>query len=102
MALKRPTSINAVPQVTDKALELAGDLAHINLTKFRFKFGCAFIVMGILLFLAGHFKPLLQFFASDFTDRSWTLTLLLLALGAAFSGKEVVEAFVSAFKSIPK
>ncbi len=102
MALTGPKNLESTPVVTKKALELASDLAYIDLTKFRFRIGCALIGLGIVVFFLGHLVPMARYFTSDFTPRSWTLTKILLAFGVAFAGKEVVEALASAVKSIGK
>jgi hypothetical protein len=102
VALKKPTAINATPPVSPKAVALASDLAHIDLTRFRFKTGCGLIGFAVFIFFLGHLLWLAQFFSKDFTDRSWTLTKILLALGVAFAGKEVAEAFGGAIKSLWK
>ena len=100
MALKGPTDPRTVSPVNKKALELASDLAKIDLTKFRFKIGCVLILGAVLMFFLGHLVAFASYFKGDFTDRSWTLTLILLVLGAAFAGKEVVEALGSTVKSL--
>jgi hypothetical protein len=100
LSLNGPKDLQSAPNVSDRALELASDFAHIELTKFRFRIGCAFIVLAIFVFFLGHSIFVDQYFTTDFTARSWTITELLLVLGAAFAGKEVVESLVTAFKSI--
>ena len=100
LALKGPTDLKEIPPVSDRALDLAGDLARIELTKFRFKIGCALIGIAVIVFFVGHLVTVAQYFTADFRNRSWTLTRILLALGAAFAGKEVVEALASSVKSI--
>lgn len=100
MALKVPKTLQSTPVVSNKALKLASDLAYIDLTKFRFRIGCALIGLGIVVFFLGHSVELSRHFTSDFTARSWTLTKAMLALGVAFAGKEVVQALGSAIKSI--
>jgi len=100
LSLTGPRDVQATPVVTKRALELASDLAHIELTKFRFKIGCAFIGLAVIVFFLGESVFVAKYFAADFATHSWTLTEVLLALGAAFAGKEVVEAFGTAFKTI--
>ena len=100
MSLTGPKDLQSTPVVTKRALELASDFAHIELTKFRFRIGCAFIGLALVVFFLGHSIFVTRYFTGDFTARSWTITELLLALGAAFAGKEVVEALGSAIKSI--
>lgn len=100
MPLTGPKNLQSTPAVTKRAMELASDLAHIDLTKFRFRIGCAFIVLAIVVFFLGHSLFVTRYFTADFTTHSWSITQLLLLLGAAFAGKEVVEAFGTAIKSI--
>jgi hypothetical protein len=100
LSLTGPQNLQSTPAVADKAIALARHLAYIDLTKFRFRIGCGFIGLGVVVFFLGHSIFVARYFTSDFTAHSWRLTIWLLALGAAFAGKEVVEAFGTAFKSL--
>ena len=101
MPLTEPSELSgARPQVSDRALDLAADLAKIALTKFRFRMGCFLIVFGVVVFFIGELKHLQQYFSDDFRDRSWTIAMWLFGTGLAFSGKEVVESFGNAIKSM--
>lgn len=102
MALTGPKDLQSTPAVTSKALKLASELASIELTKFRFRIGCLLVGLGVAVFFLGQSLPLSHYFRADFEAHSWTLTIILIALGAAFAGKEVVEALDSAMKSIGK
>lgn len=96
----RPRGLKSTPQVSKNAVELTKHLTLIDLTKIRFKIGCALILLAIVVFFVGHLLPLKQYFTTDFESHAWYLTIILLALGIAFSGKEIAESFVSVFKTI--
>ena len=100
MALRSPISLEVAPAVTDRALDVAALFASIELTKFRFRIGCLFIGLGVFVFFVGHTLIVVRYFTPDFTDHSWWLTKILLGMGAAFAGREVVESLASAVKSI--
>ena len=100
LALKGPTNIKNLAVISDKALDLTGDLAEIGLTKFRFKIGCGLIGIAILLFLAGHLLRMTKYFTPEFPAHSWQLTITLLVFGVAFAGKKVVSGLASAVKSV--
>jgi len=99
LALKLPIVLVQAPPVSDRALDLAALFARIDLTKFRFRIGCVFIATGVVLFFLGHMIIITRYFTADFTERSWLLTKILLVLGAAFAGKEVIESLVNGVKS---
>jgi hypothetical protein len=104
MALSKPVAVDALPPVTRKAEALAAHLANIDLTKFltklRFGTGCALVAVSIAVFFLGHSLFVNQYFTPDFADRSWHLTIILLILGAAFAGKEVVDGLGAGLKSL--
>lgn len=99
MAIEGATSLQGVGPVTDAAVALNARLIENDITRFRFKFGGVFILAGLLVFFVGHLVPFAQYFTKDFPDHSWTVTKTMFWLGAAFSGKEVVESLISAAKA---
>jgi hypothetical protein len=100
VGLSGPISLAELPSAPEQAFKFAEKTADIALTKWRFLFGGAFVVLSVILFLAGHYKPIADNFVPSFTDRSWTLTKLLFFLGCAFSGREVIESVVQGFKTV--
>lgn len=101
MSLKTPTALEGVLPVTGKALALASQLAQNDMTRFRFKLGGVFVLAALVIFFLGHIVTLTQYFTGDFAGHAWIITWALIILGAAFSGKEVVEALASSMKSLP-
>lgn len=100
MSLDRIIELASAKPVTPSAKALASELMQIELSKFRFRYGGRSIVAAVAVFFIGHFKPATMYFADSFTDRSWVLTWILIAVGLALCGKEVVQGFASAFKSL--
>lgn len=99
MSVTQPTNVNDLPSVKTEAKELSSDIATIELTKLRFKLGGSFIMLAILTFFLGHLAFCAKWFTKGFEDHSWTMTLILLAFGGAFSGKEVTEALADTLKA---
>ena len=100
MAVDKPTPLEQVPRVSDKAVDLAARITENDITKFRFKFGGFFIGSALVVFLLGHFVPVAQYFTTDFPEHAWTITKIMLCIGSAFSGREVIEALASGLKNI--
>ena len=96
---RKATTVDSVPAVTERAIEVSAKLTAHDITKFRFKFGRQFIFLGLGSFLLGDFLPATKYFSDDFPRHAWIVAIIMFALGAAFSGKEVVESLAKAIKS---
>jgi hypothetical protein len=95
MALKRPKPITDVPSVHDAALELAADVARGELTKFRFKLGGCFVILSVLVWLAGDLNEIGAHFRPGFPSHAWTAAKALFFTGLAFAGKEIIEGVIN-------
>jgi hypothetical protein len=95
----KSTSLEDLPAVTGKAVDLATRLLEDDITRWRFKFGRQFVIAALGVFFAGHFAPFASYFTGDFPAHAWIASEALFGLGAAFSGKEVIESLVAAAKS---
>jgi hypothetical protein len=100
MSGAKPQQVANLPSVRQAALDLARDMVPVQLTKFRFRMGAAFVVGAVVVFVASESIEIGKHFRPDFPDRAWTVTWLLFGFGAAFAGKEVIESLVAAYKSI--
>lgn len=90
----RPRAVEELPSASEAAIGLVGDLAQMQLTKFRFVFGGFFILVGVTLKVLPHLTATAGWFTADFPHEvGW----VVMAIGAALAGPEIFKSMKTVF-----